>query len=146
MIGSTPLLLRLFQVPITLYFMTQAYFALYHALSNVMIRKARRSVASYGPRAETAVEIAVVFLFSYSTAYMETLTISHFPYYTHKVGAALAFILHKKAFCVVSASIPTVWSEQGPNVHSRQFVLRHILFRLFSHVLPDGRGSSQGEY
>ena len=72
-------------MPITLYFMTHAYFALYHALANVLIRKARNVAKPWGPRAQLAAEIFVVFSLSYSTAFMETLTIAHFPYYTHKV-------------------------------------------------------------
>ncbi|KAK2077227.1 hypothetical protein QBZ16_004861 [Prototheca wickerhamii] len=77
------------QVPITLYFMTHAYFALYHALANVLIRKARNVAKPWGPRAQLAAEIFVVFSLSYSTAFMETLTIAHFPYYTHKNKAQM---------------------------------------------------------
>lgn len=74
------------QVPITLYFMTHAYFALYHALANVLIRKARSMVGPRSPNLRILAEAVVVFVLAYSTAYAETLTISHFPYYTHKAG------------------------------------------------------------
>jgi len=73
------------QVPITLYFMTHAYFCFYHALSNVCIRRARHATAKHGIWAQRAATVAVVFLLSYATAYGETFTIAHFPYYTHKV-------------------------------------------------------------
>jgi cycloeucalenol cycloisomerase len=73
---------RLNGVPITLYLMTHAYFCLYHALGNVAIRGARSAAAPRGPRAQAAAEAAAVFLLAYATAFMETLTIAHFPYYT----------------------------------------------------------------
>jgi hypothetical protein len=46
------------QVPITLYFMTHAYFCLYHAISNLLIRRMRHAVAAYGP----AVQVRRVWL------------------------------------------------------------------------------------
>lgn len=39
-LGLAPL-----QVPITLYFMTHAYFCLYHALSNVLLRRLGHATA-----------------------------------------------------------------------------------------------------
>ena len=47
------------QVPITLYFMTHAYFCLYHALSNLLIRRARVAVARYGSTAQVQALCAV---------------------------------------------------------------------------------------
>lgn len=73
------------QVPITLYFMTHAYFCFYHSLSNVCIRRARHAVSDLGPGARRLTTAVVVFLLAYATAYGETLTIAHFPYYTFKV-------------------------------------------------------------
>lgn len=64
--------------------MTHAYFALYHALSNLMIRKVRALAGPRRPRLQLAYEAVAVFALAYATAFMETLTISHFPYYTHK--------------------------------------------------------------
>lgn len=43
------------QVPITLYFMTHAYFCLYHALANILIRRVRHAVAAYGSTAQVGV-------------------------------------------------------------------------------------------
>ncbi|EFN54514.1 hypothetical protein CHLNCDRAFT_11379, partial [Chlorella variabilis] len=71
-------------VPITLYFMTHAYFCLYHALANVLIRRTRHAVATYGAAAQAVAEGVLVFLLAYATAYGETLTIAHFPYYSFK--------------------------------------------------------------
>ncbi|KAL4432232.1 hypothetical protein ABPG77_005994 [Micractinium sp. CCAP 211/92] len=75
---------RLNQVPITLYFMTHAYFCLYHTLSNMLIRRVRHAVAAYGSAAQAAAEALLVFALAYATAFGETLTIAHFPYYTFK--------------------------------------------------------------
>lgn len=80
---------RLNDVPITLYFMTHAYFCLYHGISNVLIRRVRHAARPWGPWAQTAAETLTVFLLSYATAYGETLTIAHFPYYTFKNREAM---------------------------------------------------------
>lgn len=73
-------------MPITLYFMTHAYFCFYHVLSNLCIRRARRAVQPFGSRAQLLTTALVVFLMAYATAYGETLTISHFPYYTFEAS------------------------------------------------------------
>lgn len=76
-------------MPICLYLMTHAYFNFYHTISNLLIRRVRRAAASYGAAAQATAEAVVVFLLAYATAYGETLTIAHFPYYTFKVGGQL---------------------------------------------------------
>ena len=81
---TTSILIPL-QVPITLYFMTHAYFCFYHALSNVCIRRCKHAEAHLGPIAANSITALVVFVLAYATAYGETLTIAHFPYYTFKV-------------------------------------------------------------
>ncbi len=73
------------QVPIPLYFMTHAYFCFYHAISNVAMRVTRHATARFGPVVQHLSTAVTVFLLSYATAYMETLTIAHFPYYKFKV-------------------------------------------------------------
>ena len=73
------------QVPIPLYFMTHAYFCFYHALSNVAIRVTRHATARFGPVVQHLSTAVTVFLLSYATAFMETLTIAHFPYYKFQV-------------------------------------------------------------
>ncbi|KAG7672170.1 hypothetical protein KSW81_005052 [Nannochloris sp. 'desiccata'] len=80
---------RLNDVPITLYFMTHAYFCLYHALANVLIRRVRTHFTTSGPLMQNLAEIFVVFTLSYATAYGETLTIAHFPYYSFENKAAM---------------------------------------------------------
>ena len=73
------------QVPIPLYFMTHAYFCFYHAISNMAIRATRHLTAKHGALVQHLSTAITIFLLSYATAYMETLTIAHFPYYKFKV-------------------------------------------------------------
>jgi len=70
---------RLNDVPICMYWATHFYFSSYHVFSNLALR---RVITGYqpGPRRD-ALFAALVAALSYSTAFMETLTISHFPYY-----------------------------------------------------------------
>ena len=69
--------------------MTHAYFCLYHSLANVLIRRVRNALSSSGPLVQNAAEILVVFSLSYATAFGETLTIAHFPYYSFENKAAM---------------------------------------------------------
>lgn len=69
-------------VPIPLYFMTHAYFCFYHAVSNMSLRWLRVSCREWtSTTAQNLVYAAGIFVLSYVTAYMETLTISSFKYY-----------------------------------------------------------------
>ena len=73
---------RLNDVPIALYFATHFYFVTYHTFSNIILR---RIETRYLPgMARTVFFWAAVCVFSYFTAFMETLTISSFPYYAFK--------------------------------------------------------------
>jgi cycloeucalenol cycloisomerase len=65
--------------------MTHAYFCLYHPLANLLIRRVRAATARHGPAAQAAAEALLVFSLAYATAFGETLTIAHFPYYSFKV-------------------------------------------------------------
>lgn len=67
--------------------MTHAYFCFYHALANVCLRRTSNAVPP-GPARLLAMGTVVVLL-AYATAFMETLTISHFPYYSFKVSHSL---------------------------------------------------------
>lgn len=71
---------RLNNVPIALYFATHFYFSTYHVFSNAFLRKV---VTTYQPGfRRMLLYVGVVVVFSYFTAFMETLTISSFPYYS----------------------------------------------------------------
>ena len=73
---------RLNDVPIALYFMTHAYFMFYHVLSNCALRKTR--AAFKNDQRRFFFECALVAVMAYSTAFMESLTICGFPYYSFK--------------------------------------------------------------
>ncbi|CAM9182821.1 unnamed protein product [Discosporangium mesarthrocarpum] len=67
-------------VPIPLYFATFFYFCFYHTLSNMAIRKVvTKYEAGIG---RSFALITLVGTMAYTTAFMETLTISGFPYYS----------------------------------------------------------------
>jgi cycloeucalenol cycloisomerase len=71
---------RLNNVPIALFFATHFYFVTYHTFSNIILR---RIETRYLPGcARTVFFWTAVLAFSYFTAFMETLTISSFPYYS----------------------------------------------------------------
>ena len=69
---------RLNDVPFCLFLITQSYFVSYHTFSNFILRRLRRTTD--GSYVVAAVAICVM---AYFVAFMETLTISSFPYYTH---------------------------------------------------------------
>lgn len=71
---------RLNNVPIAMFFATHFYFSSYHLFSNLLLRKVITSYQPGGRR--TTLFIAVVVVFSYFTAFMETLSISSYPYYS----------------------------------------------------------------
>ena len=71
---------RLNNVPICMFFATHFYFSTYHVFSNILLRKVITSYEA-GVR-RTVLFVGVVTVFSYFTAFMETLTISSFPYYS----------------------------------------------------------------
>lgn len=71
---------RLNNVPIAMFLATHFYFSTYHFFSNALLRKI---VTSYQPGSlRTLLFISTVVVFSYFTAFMETLTISSYPYYS----------------------------------------------------------------
>lgn len=73
---------RLNNVPIAMFFATHFYFSSYHLASNLLLRKV---TTSYKPSAlRTVLFGTVVVVFSYVTAFLETLTISSYPYYSFR--------------------------------------------------------------
>lgn len=71
---------RLNDVPIALYFATHFYFSTYHCFSNLLLRKITTSYKDTFAR--KILFWGTIVCFSYFTAFMETLTISSFPYYS----------------------------------------------------------------
>jgi len=108
---------RLNNVPIPLYFATHFYFSTYHVFSNVMIRVI--STRYQSTTARRALYILSIAAFSYFTAFMETLTISSFPYYSfedrhlaYTVGSAfygIYFIVSFPMFFALDEKSMTCW-------------------------------------
>ena len=78
-------------VPIAMFFATHFYFQSYHLFSNALLRKDVTTYKKEGFR-QAVLYIAVVVVFSYFTAFMETLTISSFPYYSFE-DRAMAYMV-----------------------------------------------------
>ena len=71
---------RFNNVPIAMFFATHFYFSSYHVFSNSMLRKIK---TSFEPGLKRRIlYLTTIFALSYFTAFMETLTISSFPYYS----------------------------------------------------------------
>jgi cycloeucalenol cycloisomerase len=82
---------RLNDVPIPLYFATHFYFMLYHTLSNLLLRKI---CTRYAPSIYRTIFYCLTILsFSYFTAFMETLSISSFPYYSFEQDRNIVYII-----------------------------------------------------
>ena len=107
---------RLNDVPVAMFFATHFYFCFYHVLSNAALRKIR---TSYEPsKRRLAFEAASIVAMSYLTAFMETLTISGFPYYSfedrdmaYTVGSAfygIYFLVSFPMFLRLDETPPTV--------------------------------------
>mmetsp|Transcript_7237 Transcript_7237/g.10223 ORF Transcript_7237/g.10223 Transcript_7237/m.10223 type:complete len:317 (+) Transcript_7237:159-1109(+) len=115
---------RLNNVPIALYFATHYYFSTYHVFSNALLRKVATTYKAGMVR--TVLFIAVVVVFSYFTAFMETLTISSFPYYSfedrdmaYTVGSAfygIYFLVSFPAFIFFDDDIDKKKDEPGKKV------------------------------
>lgn len=113
---------RLNNVPIALYFATHFYFSTYHVFSNACLRKVVTTFEA-GIRRQILF-VSVVVVLSYFTAFMETLTISSFPYYSfedrhtaYTVGSAfygIYFLVSFPAFFAFNDGIDT--NKQQPNL------------------------------
>ena len=140
---------RLNDVPIALYFAAHFYFVTYHTLSNMILRKIETRFSMGWKR--SLLFWAAVFGFSYFTAFMETLTISSFPYYSFRdrdmaytVGSAfygIYFIVSFPAFYrmdeVVSSRSPpySTYQVMMDACGSSMIVLCLLDFgRLFANV------------
>uniref|UniRef100_A0A1J3F2U5 Cycloeucalenol cycloisomerase n=1 Tax=Noccaea caerulescens TaxID=107243 RepID=A0A1J3F2U5_NOCCA len=69
-------------VPHTTFFMTHACFLFYHVASNITLRRLRHSIADLPDSLRWCFEAAWILALSYFIAYLETVAIANFPYYT----------------------------------------------------------------
>ena len=96
---------RINDVPITCYLMTHAYFIFYHSLTNLVLRRLRRSLAASSRFASFSISALTILALAYVTAFMETFTISNFPYYSfenrhfaYTIGSAFYAIYYVVSF------------------------------------------------
>lgn len=110
---TMPNAIRLNNVPIAMFLATHFYFSTYHMFSNLLLRKV---VTAYQPHPlRTFLFASVVGVFAYFTAFMETLTIAAYPYWTfadrsmaYTVGSAfygIYFLVSFPAFYFFDAHI-----------------------------------------
>jgi len=100
---------RVNDVPIAMYFATHFYFSTYHVLAGLALRKVTSSFEAGTTR--TALYWYAVLTMAYCTAFMETLTICHYPYYSfadrrmaYTVGSAfygIYFLVSYPAYAVI---------------------------------------------
>ena len=114
---------RLNDVPIALFLATHFYFVTYHTFSNLILRKIETTYENNCLRC--VYKWCCIFGFSYFTAFMETLTISSFPYYrfedrfmAYTLGSAfygIYFIISFPAFYNLDEYVGKV---KGQNTHT----------------------------
>lgn len=75
---------RVNDVPFALFLITHAYFSMYHSLTTVLLRRFWTSptYTRAGAATRPVLSAAYVALLAYVTAFMESLTIAEFPYYS----------------------------------------------------------------
>ncbi|RYH16118.1 hypothetical protein EON65_30605 [archaeon] len=122
---------RLNDVPIAMYFSTHFYFVTYHTFSNVILRKIETTFVPNMMR--LVLFVGAVLVFSYFTAFMETLTISSFPYYSfedryhaYTVGSAfyaLYFIVSFPMFYFLDENNNLVKDKPQPRYNFYQTVI-----------------------
>jgi len=115
---TMPNAIRLNNVPIAMFLATHFYFSTYHLFSNALLRKV---VTTYkAGLLRQFLFVSVVAVFSYFTAFMETLSISAYPYWTfqdrnmaYTVGSAfygIYFIVSFPAFFYFDSQIDATTS------------------------------------
>ena len=121
---TMPNAIRLNNVPIAMFLATHFYFSTYHMFSNLLLRKV---VTSYQPQLlRTLLFMSVVGVFSYFTAFMETLSISAYPYWTfadrnmaYTVGSAfygIYFLVSFPAFYFFEAHMDVTHAPPNSSV------------------------------
>lgn len=113
---------RLNDVPVALFFATHFYFVTYHTFANMLLRKIETTFVPSVQR--TMYFWLTVFSFSYFTAYMETLTISSFPYYSfedrdmvYTIGSAfygIYFMVSYPVFYRLDEKINAITQSEHP--------------------------------
>ncbi|XP_020968697.1 cycloeucalenol cycloisomerase isoform X3 [Arachis ipaensis] len=110
---------RMNNVPHTTFLLTHVCFLFYHVASNMTLRRLRHFTADLPETIRWATEAAWILALSYFIAYLETLAISNFPYYSfvdrdsmYKVGSlfyAIYFIVSFPMFLRIDEKPGDKW-------------------------------------
>lgn len=126
---------RLNDVPIALFFATHFYFVTYHTFSNLLLRKVETSFQAGSAR--TLLFWTVIFAFAYFTAFMESLSISAFPYYSFQ-DKYMAFTLGSAFYGIYFIVSYPVFFRVDEHVNSKdktKSAVPHTLFQTVFEVL-----------
>ncbi|KAK4747260.1 hypothetical protein SAY87_026297 [Trapa incisa] len=106
-------------VPHTTFLLTHVCFLFYHVSSNMTLRRLRHSTAHLPKRVKWTFEAAWILALSYFIAYLETLAISNFPYYSfvdrasmYTVGSlfyAIYFFVSFPMFLRIDEKVGSPW-------------------------------------
>ncbi|XP_076932474.1 cycloeucalenol cycloisomerase-like [Bidens hawaiensis] len=106
-------------VPHTTFLLTNVCFLFYHVTSNLTLRRLQHSVAHLPVKTQWIIKSAWILALSYFIAYLETVAISNFPYYTfvdrtlmYKVGSlfyAIYFLVSFPMFLRIDEKVGDPW-------------------------------------
>ncbi|KAD4889086.1 hypothetical protein E3N88_21159 [Mikania micrantha] len=106
-------------VPHTTFLLTNVCFLFYHVTSNLTLRRLQHSVAHLPQKTQWIIKSAWILALSYFIAYLETVAISNFPYYTfvdrtlmYKVGSlfyAIYFLVSFPMFLRIDEKAGDQW-------------------------------------
>lgn len=141
---------RFNDVPWPCYIITLTYYCFYHTLSTIALRFVTNATKQYAPLVRNIIYIVVVLLLSYLTAFLETLSIAQFPYYSFPDRAAMykvrfpSFLRdpHESAFGVDALTNSRPFFFLGAFAFGSWFPLRSLgwfdfLRLVLCHQLPD---------
>ncbi|CAN6483101.1 unnamed protein product [Victoria cruziana] len=111
---------RMNNVPHTTFFLTHVCFLFYHVMSNMTLRRLRHSISSLSKPNQLIIQAVWILLLSYFIAFLETVAIANFPYYTfvdrssmYKVGSlfyAIYFVVSFPMFIRLDEKPNDAWS------------------------------------
>ncbi|XP_042492334.1 cycloeucalenol cycloisomerase isoform X1 [Macadamia integrifolia] len=110
---------RMNNVPHTTFLLTHVCFLFYHVASNMTLRRLQHSIADLPGSMQLVIKAAWILALSYFIAFLETLAISNFPYYSfvdqasmYKVGSlfyAIYFIVSFPMFLRIDEKPGDLW-------------------------------------
>lgn len=110
---------RMNNVPHTTFLLAHVCFLFYHVISNITLRRLQHAIAELSDTIQWAFKAAWILALSYFIAYLETVSIANFPYYTfvdrasmYKVGSlfyAIYFFVSFPMFLRLDEKLGDLW-------------------------------------